>query len=42
MKDQVMSNETQSTLNKKVDLTRKMSKGIRNRLIYMAASTFKN
>ena len=42
MKDQVMSNETQSTLNKKVELTRKMSKGIRNRLIYMAASTFKN
>ena len=42
MKDQVMSNETQSTLNKKVELTRKMSKGIRDRLIYMAASTFKN
>ena len=42
MKEQVMSNETQSTINKKVELTRKMSKGIRNRLIYMAASTFKN
>ena len=43
MKDQEIINQTQiTTQQESVDLGRKMLKGIPNRVIYMAASTFKN
>ena len=43
MKDQGMPNQTQyTTQQERVDLGIKMLKDIPNRVIYMAASTFKN